>query len=101
MRRLVCLFVCFRPLGLHQQQHLDINHIISHMISPATMADCQRHLCCWLLHSVTRLGMLLLSVAMALQVVVVAAGFDTRAYRIGAKYKGVTFFEVDLPHASK
>ena len=36
-----------------------------------------------------------------LQVVVVAAGFDTRAYRIGAKFKGVNFFEVDLPHASE
>lgn len=36
-----------------------------------------------------------------LQVVVVAAGFDTRAYRIGAKYKDVHFFEVDLPHASQ
>lgn len=35
------------------------------------------------------------------QVVVVAAGFDTRAYRIGAQHKGVHFFEVDLPHASK
>jgi hypothetical protein len=35
------------------------------------------------------------------QVVVVAAGFDTRAYRIGAQHKGVNFFEVDLPHTSK
>ena len=43
----------------------------------------------------------MLCFAAVLQVVVVAAGFDTRAYRIGAKYKGVTFFEVDLPHASK
>lgn len=33
------------------------------------------------------------------QVVVVAAGYDTRAYRLGKK--GVRFFEVDLPHASE
>jgi len=33
------------------------------------------------------------------QVVVVAAGYDTRAYRLGAP--GVRFFEVDLPHASE
>jgi O-methyltransferase involved in polyketide biosynthesis len=32
------------------------------------------------------------------QVVVVAAGYDTRAYRLGRP--GVRFFEVDLPHAS-
>lgn len=35
------------------------------------------------------------------QVVAVAAGFDTRAYRFGARYPGAArFFEVDLPHAS-
>lgn len=50
---------------------------------------------------ITRLCIWLMSAVMVMQVVVVAAGFDTRAYRIGAKYKGVTFFEVDLPHASK
>lgn len=33
------------------------------------------------------------------QVVCVAAGFDTRAYRFGAE--GVSFYEIDLPHASK
>jgi O-methyltransferase involved in polyketide biosynthesis len=33
------------------------------------------------------------------QVVVVAAGYDTRAYRLGKT--GVKFFEVDLPHASE
>jgi O-methyltransferase involved in polyketide biosynthesis len=37
----------------------------------------------------------------AAQVVVVAAGFDTRAYRIGSKHSSVKFFEVDLPHASQ
>lgn len=31
------------------------------------------------------------------QVVLVAAGFDTRAYRLAAR--GVSFYEVDLPHA--
>ncbi|KXZ56810.1 hypothetical protein GPECTOR_1g73 [Gonium pectorale] len=35
----------------------------------------------------------------AKQVVVVAAGFDTRAYRLRAP--GVSFFEVDLPEASE
>ncbi|KAI8474183.1 MAG: S-adenosyl-L-methionine-dependent methyltransferase [Monoraphidium minutum] len=39
------------------------------------------------------------------QVVVVAAGFDTRSYRFGAeaaaKGQAVSFFEVDLPAASK
>jgi len=29
-----------------------------------------------------------------------AAGFDTRAYRFGAN-KNVTFYEIDLPHASQ
>ena len=33
------------------------------------------------------------------QVVVVAAGYDTRAYRLGRP--GVKFFEIDLPHASE
>lgn len=33
------------------------------------------------------------------QVVVVAAGYDTRAYRFGRQ--GVTFFEIDLPDASR
>lgn len=33
------------------------------------------------------------------QVVIVAAGFDTRAYRLGRK--GVAFYEIDLPDASK
>jgi hypothetical protein len=32
------------------------------------------------------------------QVVIIAAGFDTRAYRLARP--GVTFFEIDLPHAS-
>ncbi|KAK9828813.1 hypothetical protein WJX72_002206 [[Myrmecia] bisecta] len=32
------------------------------------------------------------------QVVIIAAGFDTRAYRMHAP--GVKFFEIDLPHAS-
>ncbi|KAF8059655.1 S-adenosyl-L-methionine-dependent methyltransferase [Scenedesmus sp. PABB004] len=32
------------------------------------------------------------------QVVVIAAGYDTRAYRLGAP--GVKFYEIDLPHAS-
>jgi O-methyltransferase involved in polyketide biosynthesis len=31
-------------------------------------------------------------------VVIIAAGFDTRAYRLGRP--GVAFYEVDLPHAS-
>eukprot|EP01025_Chloroclados_australasicus_P023684 TRINITY_DN2396_c0_g1_i4.p1 TRINITY_DN2396_c0_g1~~TRINITY_DN2396_c0_g1_i4.p1 ORF type:complete len:400 (-),score=58.39 TRINITY_DN2396_c0_g1_i4:3780-4979(-) len=34
------------------------------------------------------------------QVVILAAGFDTRAYRFGNR-KGITFYEIDLPHASK
>jgi methyltransferase (TIGR00027 family) len=33
------------------------------------------------------------------QVVVIAAGYDTRAYRLGQP--GVKFYEVDLPHASE
>lgn len=33
-----------------------------------------------------------------LQVMVIAAGYDTRAYRFSRP--GVRFFEVDLPHAS-
>jgi hypothetical protein len=33
------------------------------------------------------------------QVVILAAGYDTRAYRLAAK--GVRFYEVDLPHASE
>lgn len=32
------------------------------------------------------------------QVVIIAAGFDTRAYRLGRP--GVSFYEVDMPHAS-
>jgi O-methyltransferase involved in polyketide biosynthesis len=34
-------------------------------------------------------------------VVIVAAGFDTRAYRFGRLVEGVPFFEVDLPVASQ
>lgn len=33
------------------------------------------------------------------QVVIIAAGYDTRAYRLGQE--GVKFYEVDLPHASE
>eukprot|EP00882_Tetradesmus_deserticola_P017849 GHRQ01019146.1.p2 GENE.GHRQ01019146.1~~GHRQ01019146.1.p2 ORF type:complete len:130 (+),score=60.43 GHRQ01019146.1:1617-2006(+) len=33
------------------------------------------------------------------QVVVIAAGYDTRAYRLGRP--GVQFYEIDLPHASR
>lgn len=33
-----------------------------------------------------------------LQIVILAAGFDTRAYRLHRP--GVKFYEVDLPHAS-
>jgi O-methyltransferase involved in polyketide biosynthesis len=33
------------------------------------------------------------------QVVVIAAGYDTRAYRLARP--GVKFYEIDLPHASK
>jgi O-methyltransferase involved in polyketide biosynthesis len=33
------------------------------------------------------------------QVVIIAAGYDTRAYRLGKP--GVHFYEIDLPHASK
>ncbi|GBF98456.1 S-adenosyl-L-methionine-dependent methyltransferase [Raphidocelis subcapitata] len=33
------------------------------------------------------------------QVVIIAAGYDTRAYRLGRP--GVKFYEVDLPHASE
>jgi hypothetical protein len=33
------------------------------------------------------------------QVVVIAAGYDTRAYRLSRP--GVKFYEIDLPHASK
>jgi O-methyltransferase involved in polyketide biosynthesis len=33
------------------------------------------------------------------QVVVIAAGYDTRAYRFGGE--GRAFYEVDLPHASQ
>jgi hypothetical protein len=32
-------------------------------------------------------------------VVIIAAGYDTRAYRLGKP--GVKFYEIDLPHASK
>jgi O-methyltransferase involved in polyketide biosynthesis len=32
-------------------------------------------------------------------VVVIAAGYDTRAYRLSRP--GVKFYEIDLPHASK
>eukprot|EP00879_Flechtneria_rotunda_P012904 GHRR01013477.1.p1 GENE.GHRR01013477.1~~GHRR01013477.1.p1 ORF type:complete len:183 (+),score=61.95 GHRR01013477.1:667-1215(+) len=35
------------------------------------------------------------------QVVIIAAGYDTRSYRFAAKHPGVKFFEVDLPHASR
>lgn len=34
-----------------------------------------------------------------LQVVIIAAGYDTRAYRLASP--GVHFYEIDLPHASK
>lgn len=34
----------------------------------------------------------------ALQVVIIAAGYDTRAYRLSKP--GVRFYEIDLPHAS-
>lgn len=34
-----------------------------------------------------------------LQVVVIAAGYDTRAYRLHRP--GVRFYEIDLPHASR
>jgi methyltransferase (TIGR00027 family) len=33
------------------------------------------------------------------QVVIIAAGYDTRAYRLASE--GVRFYEIDLPHASK
>jgi O-methyltransferase involved in polyketide biosynthesis len=33
------------------------------------------------------------------QVVVIAAGYDTRAYRLARP--GVKFYEIDLPHASR
>jgi methyltransferase (TIGR00027 family) len=33
------------------------------------------------------------------QVVIIAAGYDTRAYRLSRP--GVRFYEIDLPHASK
>lgn len=33
------------------------------------------------------------------QVVIIAAGYDTRAYRLSKP--GVRFYEIDLPHASK
>jgi O-methyltransferase involved in polyketide biosynthesis len=33
------------------------------------------------------------------QVVVIAAGYDTRAYRLSRP--GVKFYEIDLPHASR
>jgi O-methyltransferase involved in polyketide biosynthesis len=33
------------------------------------------------------------------QVVIIAAGYDTRAYRLGKP--GVRFYEIDLPHASR
>jgi hypothetical protein len=33
------------------------------------------------------------------QVVIIAAGYDTRAYRLGKP--GVKFYEIDLPHASE
>jgi O-methyltransferase involved in polyketide biosynthesis len=32
-------------------------------------------------------------------VVIIAAGYDTRAYRLGKP--GVKFYEIDLPHASE
>jgi hypothetical protein len=31
--------------------------------------------------------------------VIIAAGYDTRAYRLASP--GVSFYEIDLPHASK
>lgn len=34
-----------------------------------------------------------------MQVVIIAAGYDTRAYRLGKP--GVKFYEIDLPHASE
>jgi O-methyltransferase involved in polyketide biosynthesis len=34
-----------------------------------------------------------------LQIVIVAAGYDTRAYRLARP--GVKFYEIDLPHASR
>jgi O-methyltransferase involved in polyketide biosynthesis len=34
-----------------------------------------------------------------MQVVIIAAGYDTRAYRLSKP--GVRFYEVDLPHASQ
>lgn len=34
-----------------------------------------------------------------MQIVIIAAGYDTRAYRFGQE--GVHFYEVDLPHASE
>jgi O-methyltransferase involved in polyketide biosynthesis len=34
-----------------------------------------------------------------LQIVVIAAGYDTRAYRLARP--GVKFYEIDLPHASR
>jgi len=37
--------------------------------------------------------------ALLLQVVIIAAGYDTRAYRLAQP--GVRFYEIDLPHASE
>lgn len=37
--------------------------------------------------------------SVCLQVVIIAAGYDTRAYRLASP--GVRFYEIDLPHASK
>jgi O-methyltransferase involved in polyketide biosynthesis len=36
---------------------------------------------------------------LCVQVVIIAAGYDSRAYRLSQP--GVRFYEVDLPHASK
>jgi hypothetical protein len=47
----------------------------------------------------THLNIFFYCLCVLLQVVIIAAGYDSRAYRLGKP--GVKFYEIDLPHASE
>jgi hypothetical protein len=88
-----------------QQQGLaDIWHLV-HSCSCNALQRLHRPFTCKQRHAqalvMTAVGMTApcLHLLPLLQVVIIAAGYDTRAYRLASP--GVRFYEVDLPHASQ
>lgn len=81
-------------------QHLVITMFVlvplRRLICPADFSNCSQ-----LRHTPAYISVALLFciAAACWQVVIIAAGYDTRAYRLGKP--GVKFYEIDLPHASE